>query len=55
VGVRAGTGVWLDLNTISGTTRNGLDMTAAPSGANGHQLNLRVQTISGDIGVHRVG
>lgn len=55
VGVRAGTGVWLDLNTVSGTARNGLDMSAAPGGANGHQLSLRVQTISGDIGVHRVG
>lgn len=54
VGVRAGTGVWLDLSTVSGRTSNGLDMAgSAPS--DGHQLSLQLRTVSGDIDVHRVG
>ncbi|MBF9135101.1 DUF4097 family beta strand repeat protein [Plantactinospora sp. S1510] len=53
VGVRPGTGVWLDLNTISGRTRNGLDMAGSGATPNGHQLNLEVRTVSGDIDVHR--
>jgi DUF4097 and DUF4098 domain-containing protein YvlB len=54
VGVRAGTGVWLDLSTVSGRTTNGLDMAGgAPS--EGHQLSLQLRTVSGDIDVHRVG
>jgi DUF4097 and DUF4098 domain-containing protein YvlB len=54
VGVRAGTGVWLDLSTVSGRTRNGLDMAGGAPGE-GHQLNLQVRTVSGDIDVHRAG
>ncbi|MFC6017310.1 DUF4097 domain-containing protein [Plantactinospora solaniradicis] len=53
IGVRPGTGVWLDLNTVSGSTRNGLDMAGGGAAANGHQLNLEVRTVSGDIDVHR--
>jgi DUF4097 and DUF4098 domain-containing protein YvlB len=50
--VPAGTGVWLDLSTISGTTHSDLDMTGeAP--ATGHHLTLRVRTLSGDIEVFR--
>jgi hypothetical protein len=50
--VPAGTAVWLDLNTISGTTRTDLDMGAgAPPG--GPDLTLRVATMSGDIDVRR--
>lgn len=52
VGVTPGTGVWLDLSTRSGSTRNGLEMgTSAPP--NGHQLSLALRTTSGDINVHR--
>lgn len=54
VGVAVGTGVWLDLNTVSGSTSSDLSMTgAAPAG--GAALTLRVKTVSGDISVHRVG
>jgi hypothetical protein len=50
--VPSGTGVWLDLSTISGTTRSDLDMSAeAP--ATGPNLTLRVRTLSGDIEVYR--
>jgi hypothetical protein len=55
VGVLAGTGVWLDVSTASGKTRNDLDMTAdggaPPTGAN---LQLRIRTASGDIRIARV-
>jgi hypothetical protein len=51
--VPAGTGVWLDLNTMSGNTRTDLDLgvEAPPSG---HDLTLRVRTLSGDIEARRV-
>jgi DUF4097 and DUF4098 domain-containing protein YvlB len=52
VGVRSGTGVWLDLNTISGHTTNDLDMTAG-GGEAGHELSVEVRTASGDIAIHR--
>jgi hypothetical protein len=53
VGVRAGTGVWLDVTTVSGRTRNGLDMGAGAAGGDGHQLTLQLRTVSGDIEIHR--
>jgi Putative adhesin len=53
IGVTAGTGVWLDLSTVSGTTRSDLTMNDAPSDA-GANLTLQVRTVSGDIEVHRV-
>jgi DUF4097 and DUF4098 domain-containing protein YvlB len=52
VRVPAGTGVWLDLNTMSGTTRSDLD-TGADAPPGGPDLNLRVRTMSGDIEVRR--
>lgn len=55
VGVRAGTGVWLDLATASGRTRNGLDLGSTPPRTDGPQLSLEVRTASGDIEVHRAG
>lgn len=52
VGVVSGTGVWLDLNTLSGRARSDLAMDAEhPSG---HDLTVQVRTVSGDIDVHRV-
>jgi DUF4097 and DUF4098 domain-containing protein YvlB len=54
VAVRAGTGVWLDLSTVSGSTSNGLEMGGDESGG-GPQLALHLRTVSGDIDVHRVG
>lgn len=55
VGVAAGTGVWLDLATTSGDTRNELAYQdeAAPVAGDGPGLTLKVRTISGDIKVRR--
>ncbi len=53
IGVPAGTGVWLDLNTASGTTTSDLAV-GAQTPLSGHDLELRVSTVSGDIEVHRV-
>jgi len=53
VGVRSGTGVWLDLNTMSGRTTNDLDMTAGGGGEAGHDLSVEVRTASGDIAILR--
>ncbi|MEV6492411.1 DUF4097 family beta strand repeat-containing protein [Actinoplanes sp. NPDC051633] len=55
VGVLAGTGVWLDVNTASGKTRNELTMTGdAPAADTGAKLELRIRTASGDIQIRRV-
>jgi DUF4097 and DUF4098 domain-containing protein YvlB len=54
VGVAAGTGVWLDLNTASGSTSSDLAMGGgAGQGAQEAALELRIRTASGDIDVHR--
>ncbi|MET8150128.1 DUF4097 family beta strand repeat-containing protein [Actinoplanes sp. NPDC049668] len=54
VGVAAGTGVWLDLSTASGSTSNDLSMGATPPGGEQQAtLELGVRTASGDIDVHR--
>lgn len=52
VGVPAGTGVWLDLNTSSGTVESDLSVGTEPP-LSGHELELRLYTASGDIEVHR--
>ena len=63
VGVAAGTGVWLDVSTVSGSTVNDLFMGGAPTGAasgdlpagqTGAALELRIRTASGDIHIRRV-
>jgi DUF4097 and DUF4098 domain-containing protein YvlB len=55
VGIAAGTSVWLDLSTASGSTRSDLDHGDAQAPANGvPDLNLRVRTASGDIELRRV-
>lgn len=53
VGVVEGTGVWLDLTTMSGATRSDLAMNDS-TGSNRQDLTLQVRTASGDITVHRV-
>jgi hypothetical protein len=53
VGVAAGTGVWLDLTSISGDTRTDLTMPAGSADQSAATLNLQVRTVSGDIDVHR--
>ena len=50
-GVPAGTSVWLDLASMSGSTRSDLQPTGEPEG--GPALTLRVHTMSGDVRVHR--
>jgi len=52
IGVRAGTAVYFDVSTVSGSTRNGLDMSAGDE-SNGHKLTLQLRTVSGDIDIHR--
>jgi len=58
IGVAAGTGVWLDVNTASGSTKNELTMGADAPGASpastGATLELRIRTASGDIQIRRV-
>lgn len=53
IGVQAGTGVWMDLNTLSGRTRSDLEASDGTP-PNGHELSVQVRTISGDIELHRV-
>lgn len=56
IGVPTGTGVWLDLNTLSGSTRSDLDMKIGDSSGEPpqHQLTLQIRTVSGDIQIRRV-
>lgn len=53
IGVAAGTAVWLDLTTLSGTTYSDLDV-GSPGPDVRPSLTLHVRTVSGDIDVHRV-
>ncbi len=53
VGVASGTGVWLDLSSMSGDTVSDLDV-ASDAPATGCDLNLQVRTMSGDIAIRRV-
>ena len=52
IGVPAGTGVWLDLNTLSGQTHCDLAPTDTPSGR--HDLTIQARAVSGDVEVRRV-
>lgn len=54
IGVLAGTGVWMDLNTLSGRTTSDLTVSAAPPEGE-PDLTVRVSTMSGNISLHRVG
>jgi DUF4097 and DUF4098 domain-containing protein YvlB len=51
VGVRTGTGVWLDLNTVSGRIRNELAAAAGPD--TDETVEVRARTYVGDIVVRR--
>ena len=54
VGVVAGTGVWLDVSTLSGDTVNDLAMTGGESNPpTGAALDLHIRTASGDIHIRR--
>lgn len=52
IGVLAGTGIWMDLNTLSGRTRSDLDPGDSPPTS--HDLSIQVRTLSGNIEIHRV-
>lgn len=53
VGVAQGTGVWLDIDTASGRTSNGLAM--GGDGTSGQvQLRLTIRTASGNVDIQRV-
>jgi DUF4097 and DUF4098 domain-containing protein YvlB len=55
VGVAAGTGVWLDVSTASGSTSNDLAMGGGIGPAQGGVgLELQIRTASGDIHIRRV-
>lgn len=52
VGVTTGTGVWMDITSMSGRARSELDAGAAPADG-GAVLSLHLRSMSGDITVHR--
>jgi hypothetical protein len=51
VGVAPGTGVWLDLDSKSGSINTGLDTIADPP--ENHNLTIEIRTTSGSIDIHR--
>ena len=53
IGVPAGTPVWADLNTISGSLRSELDSVGAPREGQEH-LEFQARTVSGDIVLQQV-
>jgi len=58
VGVRRGSRVYMDCNTISGSTSSELELSETPARSEpgnvaGPQLDLRAKTVSGDIAVTR--
>lgn len=53
VGVVTGTGVWLDLNTLSGRTESDLAI-GGDTPVDRHDLAIQVRTMSGNIDIRRV-
>ncbi|MDA1279926.1 MAG: DUF4097 family beta strand repeat-containing protein [Chloroflexi bacterium] len=51
VGVVSGIGVWLDLNSLSGSINSALD--ADDNTPHTHELTIQVRTVSGDIDILR--
>jgi DUF4097 and DUF4098 domain-containing protein YvlB len=55
IGVAPGTGVWLDLSSVSGSAQSDLDVANnAPEGTTA-ELSISVRSMSGDIDVRRAG
>jgi DUF4097 and DUF4098 domain-containing protein YvlB len=48
IGIPAGTPVWADLNTVTGSVRSNLDSVGAPEDGQDH-IELQARTVSGDI------
>jgi hypothetical protein len=54
VGIAKGSRLWVDAQSLSGDTSSELELETAPSGADeGPLVELRAQTMSGDISVRR--
>jgi DUF4097 and DUF4098 domain-containing protein YvlB len=53
VGVRRGTKVWMDVQTRSGDASSDLDVTDEPPGEGAPALELRANTMSGDVRIAR--
>jgi DUF4097 and DUF4098 domain-containing protein YvlB len=48
IGIPAGTPVWADINTVTGSVRSDLDSVGAPQDGQDH-IELQARTVSGDI------
>lgn len=55
VGVRRGARVWLDVRSMSGDTESDLDVTGDAAADGDAHVELRVNTVSGDIAIRRAG
>jgi DUF4097 and DUF4098 domain-containing protein YvlB len=53
IGVRRGSKVFLDCNTISGDTSSELELTPEAPGGDGPLVEIRAKTVSGDIQIMR--
>jgi hypothetical protein len=53
IGVRRGSKVFLDCNTVSGDTSSELDVTSEAPAGDGPMLEIRAKTVSGDILITR--
>jgi DUF4097 and DUF4098 domain-containing protein YvlB len=53
VGVRRGSKVFLDCNTVSGDTRSDLELTGDVPAGDGPLVEIRAKTVSGDISITR--
>jgi hypothetical protein len=53
VGIAKGSRLWVDAQSLSGDTSSELELEGAPSDDPGPLVELRVQTMSGDISVRR--
>jgi DUF4097 and DUF4098 domain-containing protein YvlB len=53
IGIPAGTPVWADINTVTGTIRSDLESVGAPQEGQDH-IELQARTVSGDILLRQV-
>ena len=53
VGIAKGSRLWVDAQSISGDTSSELELEGAPAGDEGPLVELRAQTMSGDIALRR--
>jgi Putative adhesin len=53
IGVRRGSRVWLDCNTVSGDTSSELELTTDAPAGDGPLVEIRAKTVSGDITIRR--